>query len=292
MRTENMMHISHYYKLLDIPVNASDEAVAASFKKLALKYHPDKNRDRVEWANEAMKKLNMAYSTIMSHRFESTEIPVPEKEKKPEPKKTPPREKKSKPEARQDADHEIEKEFLIKSFIQIRESAKESLYKFFQYSLYNIKRREQVSNRGTYNTIVFSLRKSYHSIRKLAKKTKDPELMEHFDVFSKMLFNFYRAAECLNVIDSYNNQYDVDAYRSYKAGDEALHLAHRELFYDRHNRGFFKSGIVTSNILESEQIFKNTVKYYPGSSWVVETNIKLEYVIALKVYIELFFSEE
>lgn len=53
-----------------------------------------------------------------------------------------------------------------------------------------------------------------------------------------MIFDFYRASECLNIIDSYNDSYEVDAYRMYKRGDEHLHKAEKELFYDRHNRGF------------------------------------------------------
>ncbi|PKL41241.1 MAG: hypothetical protein CVV44_01000 [Spirochaetae bacterium HGW-Spirochaetae-1] len=282
------MNIQSCYKLLDVPENASNEAVAASFKKLAHKYHPDKNRERTEWANEVMTKLNLAYSAIMSHRFQQG-MENGKKSDSVQKEETPqkPREKRhTKP-----GKTRIEEEYLIQSFIRLRENTKESLYKFFQFSLYNLARREMVSNRGTYNNIVHSLRKSYHGIGKLIKQTDDDELLEHFNTFKNMIFNFYRAAECLNIIDSYTSQYEVNAYRSYKRGDDALHLAHKELFFDRHNRGKFDQDKVLPRLAEAELIFQRTILNFPKSGWLVETAIKLEYVQSLKNYIQVFFNE-
>jgi len=282
------MNIQSCYKLLDVPENASNEAVAASFKKLAHKYHPDKNRERTEWANEVMTKLNLAYSAIMSHRFQQG---------MENGKKSDPVQKEEAPQKARENRHakpgktRIEEEYLIQSFIRLRENTKESLYKFFQFSLYNLARREMVSNRGTYNNIVHSLRKSYHGIGKLIKQTDDSELLEHFNTFKNMIFNFYRAAECLNIIDSYTSQYEVNAYRSYKRGDDALHLAHKELFFDRHNRGRFDQDTVLPRLAEAELIFQRTILNFPKSGWLVETTIKLEYVQSLKNYIQVFFNE-
>lgn len=107
-----------------------------------------------------------------------------------------------------------------------------------------------------------------------------------------MIFEFYRASECLNVIDNYKNQYEVDAYRIYKKGDECLHIAHREIFFDRHNRGFFKSNIAYSQIINAKQFFNAMLHSHPHSTWAVETRIKLTYTEALKKYVELFFTED
>ena len=274
------MNISNCYATLNLPESATDEEIARTYKKLAMKYHPDRNRERIAWAHEAMININIAYSAIISYRFKN--IPPrgsalkTKKDTKTKTKKT------GKPYFNPDT--------VIERFIQYREFSKDSLYRYFQFSLHNLNRRETYQNMGIFNEIVFSLRKSFHYIKDLAQLTDDKEILEHLNVFNKMIFDFYRASECLNVIDSYGSMYEVEAYRLYRKGDESLHDAHKEIFYDRHNRGFFKSSIAYAGILDSEKFFNGTLKLFPKASWAVETGIKLEYAISLKRYFELFFS--
>lgn len=281
------MDIENHYRLLNVNRSATDEEIARSYKKLAFKYHPDKNPGRIQWANEAMTKLNQAYAAVMSYRF-TTETPAA-KTSPVEPIK---QQKKSTVSPSGSGKPAVDPEIITNHFIQLRESAKDSLYRYFQYSLYNLTIRNKVSNQAIFNRIVDSLRKIYHAIRQLGNQTDDPEFHDHFNIFNSMLFNFYRASECLNIIDGYNNQYDVEAFRLYRQGDEHLHEAHKELFFDRHNRGYFKLGITDSLLKQAHKIFQATLSIFPESTWSVEANIKLEYVQSLKKYIELFFSDE
>lgn len=289
------MDINQCYAFLNIPASASNDAVSRAFKQLALKYHPDKNRDRVEWANEKMTNLNIAYSSIMSYRFEMEKTDVDEGELQPEPAgnkkaESPQRRRKNQGPMNYYEGLDVD-DYLIRRFGKFRETAKESLYKFFQYSLNNFVRRETPVNRGIFNRIVLSLRQTYHSMKKLAEQTENPELLEHFNVFSRMIFDFYRSAECLNINDSYRNPMDVDAFRLYRYGDESLHKAHKEVFYDRHNRGSFRMNLAQSALIDAIGIFRTVMKGYPRSSWVVETDIKLQYALSLKRYLDLFFNE-
>ncbi len=286
---EGTMRIEQQYRLLDVAPDATDEEIVAAYKKLALQYHPDRNPDRVQWATEAMTRINLAYSAVMSYRFR-TETIRPDEAHATE-NETPVAEKsKPAPEERK-KETVVDSEILTAQFIRHRESAKDSLYRYFQYSLYHLPIREKVANRAIFNKIVFSLRKSYHGIRRLAGMTDDPELLEHFEVFTRMLFHFYRSSECLNIIDSYANQYDVEAYRVYKRGDEDLMQAGKELFYDRHNRGRFRKDIALAHAARAEKTFSANLKVFPNSSWAVETGIKLEYARALLVYLDLFFTD-
>ena len=53
------------YELLDIPKSSTNEEIKKKYRRLALKYHPDKNPDNVE-AEEMFKKINHANSILRS----------------------------------------------------------------------------------------------------------------------------------------------------------------------------------------------------------------------------------
>ncbi len=51
-----------YYEVLGIDRNATDEKIRSAFRKLAFKYHPDRNRD--DGAEEKFKEINEAYEVL------------------------------------------------------------------------------------------------------------------------------------------------------------------------------------------------------------------------------------
>jgi curved DNA-binding protein len=52
-----------YYKLLGVNKNATKDELKKAFRKLAMKYHPDKNKDD-KTAEEKFKKINEAYAVL------------------------------------------------------------------------------------------------------------------------------------------------------------------------------------------------------------------------------------
>ncbi len=232
-----------------------------------------------------MSRINHAYTEIMSFRFKHGPPPEHTADKEENAGEYTSQEEAISPE--DDIHHKI----ITKSFIKIRETAKDALYRYFQYSLYNFHQRVKIDNQSLFNRIVTTLQKSYHLIKKLEKETDDTEFIDHFSVFNEMIFNFYRASECINIFDSYTNQYEVDAYRLYRQGDEELNYAQKEIFFDRHNRGSFKKGDAHDHILNSIKLLMAALNIYSKSTWSMEMKIKLEYAISLKQYLELFFQE-
>ena len=53
-----------YYKLLGVKRNASKQEIKRAFKKLSLKYHPDKNKDNPKRAKEMFIKIANAYEVL------------------------------------------------------------------------------------------------------------------------------------------------------------------------------------------------------------------------------------
>lgn len=53
----------NYYEILEVEKNASEEEIKSSFRRLTLKYHPDKNQGDKE-AEEKFKKISKAYEVL------------------------------------------------------------------------------------------------------------------------------------------------------------------------------------------------------------------------------------
>jgi len=54
--------VKEYYSILEVPENATQEQIKTAYKKLALKYHPDRNKQHD--AEEKFKKITRAYEVL------------------------------------------------------------------------------------------------------------------------------------------------------------------------------------------------------------------------------------
>lgn len=59
-----------YYKILEVARGASDEDIKKAYRKLALKYHPDKNREPD--AEEKFKEVAEAYEVLSDKKKRDT----------------------------------------------------------------------------------------------------------------------------------------------------------------------------------------------------------------------------
>ncbi|ELP93431.1 DnaJ family protein, partial [Entamoeba invadens IP1] len=65
------MSDSDYYDTLGVSKNANDEDIKRAYKKLAMKYHPDKNPGNKQ-AEEKFKEVAEAYSVLSDHEKRRT----------------------------------------------------------------------------------------------------------------------------------------------------------------------------------------------------------------------------
>lgn len=300
------MNLNDCYRILGVSPSAADDAVKSAFKKLAMKYHPDKNPDKIEWATKAMSSLNEAYTTVVKHKFQLKDKKVSRKstssktgqaaayawhddrvytEKKQQ--SAPSAAARSKA-----ARSALYDDLLASQFVKIKESSKDVIYRYYQYGLYNLARRNNVDNIKIFDDIVFQLRKNYHRLNEILTETDDEDFIRHFGSYRDMTFTFYMSSECINVIDYFSESVDFQAYRLFKKGDDTLHPAEKEIFYDRHNRGSFKKEYAELMLQKSKQYFDEALKAHPESTWAIESGIKLRYTMILMDYVRLFFSED
>nr|GEV85533.1 DnaJ protein ERDJ3B-like [Tanacetum cinerariifolium] len=57
------LYVKSYYDILQVPKGASDDQIKRAYRKLALKYHPDKNQGN-EDANKKFAEINNAYEVL------------------------------------------------------------------------------------------------------------------------------------------------------------------------------------------------------------------------------------
>lgn len=53
-----------YYEIMELPKSATTEEIKKAYKKLAIKWHPDKNPDNKEAATEKFRDISEAYEIL------------------------------------------------------------------------------------------------------------------------------------------------------------------------------------------------------------------------------------
>ena len=58
------VHTPDYYRILEVDRQATTEAIKQAFRKLAKRYHPDKNPGREKFAEQMFRRISLAYEIL------------------------------------------------------------------------------------------------------------------------------------------------------------------------------------------------------------------------------------
>ncbi|XP_050494485.1 dnaJ homolog subfamily B member 6-like [Bombus huntii] len=64
--------MADYYNVLGVQKTATNEDIKKAYRKLALRWHPDKNPENLEEANKRFKEISEAYEVLIDERKRST----------------------------------------------------------------------------------------------------------------------------------------------------------------------------------------------------------------------------
>ena len=56
--------LDKYYKILELDINASKDDIKRAYRRLAMKWHPDKNQDNKQEAEKQFKEISEAYEIL------------------------------------------------------------------------------------------------------------------------------------------------------------------------------------------------------------------------------------
>ena len=71
-----------YFKIFDLPYNATEDQIKSKYRQLALEWHPDKNPHRIDEATIKFKQIGEAYDKLLDPNYRAKFRPSKNKKMK------------------------------------------------------------------------------------------------------------------------------------------------------------------------------------------------------------------
>jgi hypothetical protein len=248
--------------LFNVTSAASISELNASYRRLALKYHPDNNPARTEWAHQVMVRINAAYDSAVEYlgglRYDEVQ-------------------------ARLDREIRAHDDFTA-LFSVIANRVLDGMFTYYQYGLQNPHQRHSGTPRMRYRQAVRRMSDALGQLEQLRVPNPiDAETLETFRAFARAFL------ECMQLDRTHNASSSAEehkAYRRYYEGSRALDAAIR--------RAFFRTELCSprepaspQNLAVSHNELMTVVTRFKTTSWVKETAMKLYLVDAFRAVLKI-----
>jgi hypothetical protein len=236
-----------FFKISD---TASLRELNQAYRRAAKKFHPDNNPERIEWAHDAMAKVNAAYDSAVEYLSALRYAEI-----------------------QRYLDGEIKKhEEFSRVFDYIADGILDGVFTYYQYGLENPYARQSGTPRLRYRRALQRISTGIEQLRRIgAPNELDTETLELFRSFAEAFY------ECMRIDRAAGTPARADernALNHYLAGSRTMDGAIRKSFFAEvftKPREF----AAPQNLAVSLSEFMTVVTKHSTSSWITETALKL-----------------
>lgn len=237
-------------KLFRIRPTATLRELNGAYRRLVKKHHPDYNRDRTDWAHNAMTKINAAYDIALDYlaslRYQEVE-------------------------ARLERHIRVHDAFS-EVFDRIADAIIEGLFVYYQYGLENHHLRTEGVRRFRYKLALRRVQTGLDQLRRLTPPNPIDDTT--LSVFTDFTAAFFQCMRIGRQASAGSDSEEQKAYQHYRAGSRHLDITIKRTFF---RNELSKAGDFATphGLSVSHDEFMAVITRYNKSSWVAETALKI-----------------
>lgn len=295
------MRLETALRIFGLNPDPSTDELNKAFRRLAKRYHPDSNGERVEWATHQMASINIAYETIRksihngpaqsAHTHRSTT---------------------GRPHARSSTTADSRRSYsrttatggatgnmqgahraggssaepmgnsAQNAFLDAQRRVLEGIHTYYQFGLENVHLRHEGPLRLKYRKATRLVMKGLDRFAELWTRYGPLSADSGFTTFYTFTDYFYRSM----FLERYNNPYsgklDQLAYGRYRDATRMLDETIRDTFFPGMNEKSTYDPTVQLQVCRKE--FYNVVAHYSESSWIEESTLKIRLLDSFEKY--------
>ena len=232
---------------MELTPTASKEDLEASFRRLVMVYHPDRNPEKTAWSHDKMALLNEAHDIAERYLLSPREAAPP-----------PPREIAVR---------------LQKTFAAAREDLLDGIHLYYTFGLQNIHLRHEGNRKFRYNSARRSIKKAVIQLQKLREESPKSRFKARVSLYCEFGKSFY-ASMNITQISPADSSLNYKAYRHYKDSSLIIDALVRLIFFP--NDFARPSDLSSDSIALCEQELLLILHNYRDTIWIPEATIKLE----------------
>lgn len=246
------MDIQTALKIFRISESDTIKELNSSYRRLVLKYHPDRNLHRLEWSHKAMTRLNVAYETAVQHfGFAS----------------------KKNNESRHDTAHDSIRPDVYTDIRQAFDLVLSGIFEYYQYGLENIHIRTGGSPRFHYVAAIRKTQRGTDRLASILRSNITPSERSNVKPLHDFALAFHSNMKISRTASPNSSAYDAKAYRHYRTASEYLDLTIQSFLFPEISNPK-KRHSMPECLSVSNYEFLTVITAFPESSWVTDSVIK------------------
>ncbi|MDR1625953.1 MAG: DnaJ domain-containing protein [Spirochaetia bacterium] len=254
------MDTDEAFSFLGLSLSANRDELEASFRRLVMLYHPDRNPDKSEWSHARMTLLNEAHGLAQHY------LALRGQNARSAPK-------------------QVSREFMLRlqnSLYAAREDILEGVHLYYTFSLENIHLRAEGTRRLRYNSAKRGVRKGTIQLEKILQEAPEGKLKTYARLWETFGKSFYDSMTITKICPA-DTSLNYKAYKHYRNAALILDSFIKRCFFPE---DFPRQDISSKSIELCGQLLLLILSNYRETIWVPEAGIKLSLLDNLQNLVE------